>query len=111
LNKPIKEPNRGLNSTLATIKTKHESQLPKGAHYSFKDPSGQVLQFGFMDHKFVLFMTTVDDGKDLILQGKKTKPARLKKGEKRGSFIVPQYNVPGWLNRYVPNPSHSNLYS
>jgi hypothetical protein len=106
--KPRKEPNRGLNPTLATIKTYHESQLNKGVMYSELDATGTVLQFGFMDHKFVLFMTTVDDGKELRLQGKLTKPKKLKRGDKAQPFQVPEYNVPMWLNRQVSNAPHNN---
>jgi hypothetical protein len=84
---------------LATLKTYHEDQLQKGVMYSALDTSGEVLQFGFMDHKFVLFMSTVGDGKETVLQPKLTAPKRLKKGEKRAAFVVPEYHVPAWLNR------------
>ena len=63
----FKLPSEQIDERLADLKLTHAAQIEWGTLYGATSKDGQVMEFAWKDTNVVLFMSTVDDGKNYTL--------------------------------------------
>ena len=102
-----KEQNRGLDSRLRGLRSKHEGQIPWGTQYCCLSQDKQSVQFGWQDARIVLFMSTVHNGKQWVIR-RRRRPAKTSTNSKTtrkpfGNRVEKEMKIPKWVDEYNHN--------
>lgn len=72
--KQHKEVDRGLDYSLSELKLIYNAVIPWGALYGCLSNDQRVLEFAWKDQNVVLFMTTVSNGKEVVIRSRRRPP-------------------------------------
>ena len=100
----LKEPNRGIPTRIAELKTMNANQLEWGTLQGALTDDGEVIVFAWKDSNVVIFMSTVHDGQSKISR-KRRRPAATSTSAKTararfGDCSVKVLNIPTFIDLY-----------
>jgi Transposase IS4 len=100
-----REVNRGLDPSLAELKTEFNTQIPWGKLYGCLSADGNVLEFAWKDQNVVLFMTTVSASPPDLVKKRRKRPAKTATNAKTSRAIfgkeqLKELEIPEFIDLY-----------